>query len=233
VEPIDEQVARMEEPRPPDPREDDGRRNLALAGGLGAAVAGGLAWAGLVLYANVELGIAAWGIGILVGATVGLITDERSRGLGMAAAGIAAVGLLLGKLLITVGSTGALAEELFEDGDYLEAVVAWQMYAEEELSPETHAGLETTIAEGDTISDALWEDMTAQAGMRLAGMSEPERRAVAEAEARRIIGDLGVVDAIRVQMSAWDLIWFALALGTAFQMVAGATFRDAEEVAEV
>jgi hypothetical protein len=204
----------------------DDRRGLAIAGGLVAAVLGGLIWAGVVLYWNLEVGWVAWGVGILVGAAMAGITLERSRSLGVWAAGIAVVGLLVGKFLITVGSTGALADDLFDDGQYLRGAVAWDMYMAEELSPGIQDELRETLAAGDTLSDELWERMLAEAEPKYASMSEGERRALARSEAGRLIGQLGWVEGILIQLGPWDLLWFGLAVVTAFQMVGGVRVEE-------
>ena len=68
-------------------QQDDGRTALALAAGLIAAIIGGLIWAAIVLYAHLEIGWAAWGVGLLAGGAMAFVTTNRSPGLGAAAVG--------------------------------------------------------------------------------------------------------------------------------------------------
>lgn len=199
--------------------QDDGRASLAIAGGLVAALIGGGLWAAVALLLNLEVGWVAWGIGALVGGAMGRITTHRSQTLGLTAAGVAAVGLLAGKLMIVAGSAGAISDALVDNPEYLEGAVAWEMYEADELSPETIEQIDAAHAAGDTLSDALWMDMRRQAAAKIQGMTDEERREIAQQLAEGYISQLGIVDAIRSQLGLWDLIWFTLALVTAFQMV--------------
>ncbi|HEX9780993.1 MAG TPA: hypothetical protein VGB20_07255 [bacterium] len=73
----------------------------ALAGGLGAAAAGGLVWAWLVILTGWEIGYVAWGLGWLAGyAVVKLTGGKRGRVLQAVAAGSAVLGIAIGKYLI-------------------------------------------------------------------------------------------------------------------------------------
>jgi hypothetical protein len=199
---------------------EDGRTSLAMAAGLVAALVAGLIWAGIVLVTNYEIGWVAWGVGLLVGGAMARVTVERSRGLGMTAAGLACAGLLVGKLAVTLGSTGGIAEELMQNPEYLQGAVAWQMYDADELDAETSGSVAATLAVGDTLSDAIWADMLLQADGKLAGMTDEEKRLVAGASAEAFVGGLGMVGAVLVQLGPWDLLWFGLALATAYRMMA-------------
>ncbi len=73
---------------------------VAVLAGLVAAVVGGVAWGLIVKWTDYEVGIVAWGIGLLSGAAVALAAG-RARGpvlQGIAVAS-ALVGILLGKYL--------------------------------------------------------------------------------------------------------------------------------------
>jgi hypothetical protein len=210
--------------------DDDGNATLAIAAGLVAALAGGAAWAAMVLWAQLEIGWAAWGVGAIVGLAMGRITANRGPKLGMAAAALAGAGLLVGKLMITIGSTGAIAEDIFQSPEYLESVMAWQMYEEGELDEATMTAVDSDFEELDSLSDAAWDEMRSQSAAKLAAMSDDERQGLARQYAGSIVGDLGILGAIRVQFSPWDLLWFGLALATAFRMLAR---REDEEEADL
>jgi hypothetical protein len=201
--------------------QDDGRTGLALAAGMGAAVAGGLIWAAIVRFGNLEIGWAAWGVGFLVGGAMGAITSNRGSTLALAAAGIAVAGLLVGKLAITLGSAGAITEELLNDPASLEPTVAWEMFDAEELEPATQETVLATLESGDTLSDAVWEAMLQQAAARIAVMPEDDRRVTARAMAQGYISRLGFVGGVKAQLSPWDLLWFGLAIATAHRMMRG------------
>jgi hypothetical protein len=200
---------------------DDGRGSLALAGGLLAALVGGLIWAAIVLFARLEIGWAAWGVGALVGMVIGRTTIRRSRNLGIAAAGLAATGLIIGKLAISWGSVGALTKELAQTPEHLEGIVAWQMYEAHELSQATLEEVASTLAAGDTLSDQVWAEMRQQAGAKLAQMTPAERQANAREVASGYLNQLGILGGIMVQLGLWDLLWFGLAMATAYGMASG------------
>jgi hypothetical protein len=197
----------------------DDRLPLALAAGLVAALLGGVGWAAIVLFTSYEIGWAAWAIGGLVGFAMTRATPARSKKLAVAAATLALVGLLAGKAFVALGSAGVIADELTATPEYLAGGVAWQMYDAGELAPATMQALEFAEDAGDTLSDALWEDMLAQASARIASMSDEERQAVADEIASNYVAQMGLVEGVVTQLSGFDLLWIVLALGTAFQMM--------------
>jgi hypothetical protein len=203
----------------PQHSEDDGRAPLALAAGLAAGLVAGGLWAAVVLVTDYELGIVAWGIGVLVGAAMARVTMVRSNGLAAAAGACALLGLVAGKVLM--GSTGALAEQYANDPGILESVHAWQLYEQRELSVATLEELDA-LGQGDTLPDALWERMRAEAGVRLSAATRAEREEVAGYAARRVVRQLGIVGAVRAQFSLFDVLWLLLAVSTAFRMMAPA-----------
>lgn len=76
----------------------------AAAGGLAAALLGGVAWAWLVRTTDYEIGFAAFGIGYLAGlAVLFLARGRRGVPLQLVAVAAAVLGVLLGKYLTYVG----------------------------------------------------------------------------------------------------------------------------------
>jgi signal peptidase I len=73
---------------------------LALLAGLAAALVGGIAWGLLVKWTGYEIGIAAWGVGVLVGYAV-LAAAGGRKSAELQAVGVvsALVGVLVGKYL--------------------------------------------------------------------------------------------------------------------------------------
>jgi hypothetical protein len=196
--------------------QDDGRAGLAVAAGVAAAVAAGLIWAAIAIFANLEIGWAAWGVGALVGAAMSRATLNRSRALGTTAALLAGGGLLLGKLFILYGSVGSMAEEIAGNQEYLQSSLAWEMYEARELDAATLDSVDARIASGDTLSDALWDRMMGQAATRYDAMTPEQRTAAATSTAKASLARLGVVGAITSQLGLYDLLWFGLAIATAF-----------------
>ncbi len=200
------------------PGATDGNSSLAMAVGLVAALAAGGAWALIVLTTGYEIGWVAWGVGLAVGLAMSRLTAERSTGLAAAAAGFAAVGLLAGKLIISSFSVGAVTDAVLEDEEYLTQVTIYTMIEERSFNERTLAEYDA-VGEGDTLSDALWDQMVAQARTRMSTMGDEERAAMASGFAEAAVGSMGLIDRIMSQMSGWDLLWFFLALSTAFGMM--------------
>lgn len=86
----------------------------AALGGLGAAVLGGVVWAWIVRTSEYELGVVAWGIGLLAGLAV-LTLSRGRRGLPLQVVAVAAalVGIALGKYLSYVWVAKDVVEEEF------------------------------------------------------------------------------------------------------------------------
>lgn len=208
----------------------DDNTTLAIAAGIVAALVAGGLWAMLVRATGYEIGYAAWGVGVLVGVAMSRVTVNRSRQLAVAAAGFALVGLTAGKVFIFLASTGALAEELKSNDEWMAAAVAWTMYDERQLDVATMDEVAATIAAGDTLSDAVWLDMTTQAGRTLQAMSADERDAAARDAAAATLGRIGVVNGVVGQLTAFDLLWVLLAVGSAYRAMAAAQEEEPAEL---
>ena len=172
----------------------------------------------------------AWGVGLLVGLAMSRGTRARTRQLAYAAAGLALLGLLAGKVFIFAGSAGRVASEFAGNDDMMKGAVAWQMYDARELDAATLEEVDRTRAAGDTLSDALWESMRAQASTRLAAMSAEEKQEAAKSMARGVTRETGVVGGVKAQLSMFDLLWAFLALGTAYRLLAPAERQTVAEV---
>lgn len=76
---------------------------VALLSAAGVALAGGLAWAGVVIATRFDIGILAWLIGVATGLTVVHLSGGAVRTSDRVAAGaLAAAGILVGKYVIFV-----------------------------------------------------------------------------------------------------------------------------------
>lgn len=80
-------------------REQPRPLGLALLAGLVAAVLGGVAWGLVVKHSEYEVGVVAWGIGLVVGFAVAAVSRARGPALQAIAVACALVGILLGKYL--------------------------------------------------------------------------------------------------------------------------------------
>ena len=98
--PVDEQRYDVGPPSAAGPIHEAPRPlGLALLAGLVAAVVGGVVWGLVVKYSEYEIGVVAWGIGLVVGVAVAAVARARGPALQAVAVACALVGILLGKYL--------------------------------------------------------------------------------------------------------------------------------------
>ena len=211
----------------------DGRAPLAVAAGLVAALVAGAIWAAIVRLTNFEVGYVAWGVGVLVGVAMSNMTAQRGKTLAGMAAGLAMLGLLAGKAFIFATNTGPIAEGILADTAAMEGAMAWQMYEKRELDPATLDSVDARHAANDTLSDALWGNMREQSAARLRTMNSEQRTAVARLVARNYLQRTGLVNGVKAQFSPFDVLWFFLAVGTAYRMMSESKEEEAPVAAEV
>jgi hypothetical protein len=202
----------------PDRQVDDDLIRPILFGGA-AALAGGAIWAAIVGITNFEVGWVAWGIGGLVGLAMRKATSLRNTTIAAIAAGLAILGLLAGKVMIQVFVTRpAFEQALREDDNAVASVLAWNMREEKEFEPALQARLDA-LGENDTLPDALWEEMTAAANVEAEGLTEEERNEMKEHYVSSVLADVGPWQQLGWGFSLYDLLWFALAISTAWRML--------------
>jgi hypothetical protein len=205
----------------------------ALLVGLTAAVVGGAVWALIVVLTGYEVGWVAWGVGALVGGAMAWATPLRSRALGVRAGVLAAAGLIIGKwLIVEIGAPSQLQAEIMADSTLLAQAVFIDMIANEELPSEVLAGFEE-VGEDEMLPDSLIIRIHEAVAQRSAAMSFQEKDSLAALYAHVAIADLGFVDRILATMTGWDLLWFFLAVGTAWKLTTVASTREETGVVAV
>lgn len=211
----------------------ESRTKSAVIAGLIAALAGGLLWAVIVVFTGYEVGWVAWGVGALVGFTMLKVSGMPSPGLGVRAAVLAAVGLLVGKwLIIEIGARTELRDEIAANPELLQQAVFVDMIENEGLPPDLTASIEA-LGEEDVLPDSLVQRIQEVVDERIAVMDEDETDSVATRFAQLFIGELTFMDRMQATMSGWDLLWFFLALGTAWRLASGSAAREEEETASI
>ena len=191
----------------------------AILAGLGAALIGGIAWTVIMSLTGYELGIAAWAMGGLVGFGMSRATTLRGTVPAASAAALALVGLLIARVLIgefVLGGTGV--GEVLADQELMTQAATVDMQFTDGFPPELQARYDA-VPEGDTLSDALWEEMLAAGNERVGSMSTEERTRVAEQFAVMALGSMGTLDRVTAQIGAFDLLWAFLAVSTAWGMM--------------
>lgn len=197
---------------------DTGRR--AIINGAAAAILGGGAWALVVAVTNYELGYVAWGVGGLVGYTMTRATARRGRSMALIAAGLAAMGLLVGKAFIVQRVIlPQIADEVQGDSLGAARAAAWQLREAAAFPAPLQERLDA-LAPEDTLSDALWEEMVVAGSAHLETLGPAQRDSLAGLWASTIQSSYGFLQVLGWQFSGWDLLWFGFAISTAWRMLA-------------
>jgi hypothetical protein len=218
----------------------------AIAGGAIAGTIGALVWAGIALFTGYELGWIAWAVGGLVGFGV-LVgsAGEKSSASGVVAV-VLAVLTLLGAKYVTVQmllGDDAQITEAFVSGlqddelvvSYLADDVAAQ-FADEGRAVNWPAGVEPSQA---TTRVEYPPEVWAVAQERWNGMSQTEREQFRTELADMVSANVTeAMDVIRGELTQvgfmgsfgpLDLIFFGLAVVTAYKVAAGSATEQHEE----
>jgi len=201
---------------------DEALPRAVIAGAVAALIGGGL-WALVVIVTKYELGWIAWGVGLLVGLVMSRATPARGTTVAIVGAIIAALGLLCGKALIATFtvSTRAVTGEIVSDSSLVLQAASWHLDTEVGWPEDIQARLDELGAD-DTLPDALWQEMLVASAAHAASWTPADTAEIAAAYAGAILGRVGAIDRLRWQFGPWDLLWFGLAVVTAFRILRGA-----------
>ncbi|QDU34377.1 hypothetical protein KS4_24450 [Poriferisphaera corsica] len=197
-----------------------------MVGGLVAVIAGAI-WAGIVILSGYEVGYVAIGIGFLVGLAVTVIAGKQSAQVGTAAAGLAVVGLLVGKLIIMQwGVPSLMAGEFAKMPGMVEIAMAGKMSEEKAFSSRVQTVLNRRAERGDDeerpLPTTIEEQMMAEIGAAASKMGADEKKSlVRRFMVDPMLGEMTIMDRLKDVFSAWDGLWCLLAVTTAFGMGKG------------
>jgi hypothetical protein len=192
----------------------------ALIGGLVASLIGGAIWAGIVIVATLEIGWAAWGVGALVGLAMARLTPTRGHAIATLAALIAAIGLVAGKaLIVAFGTPSAITKDIKADSAWMAQATLHELRTKSALPGPIQQKLDA-LSFSDTLPDALWAEMLTAGATHAATLGEPDRDRIAAAYASVLIERMGFMGLLQSQSGPWDLLWFGLAITTAWRMMA-------------
>jgi signal peptidase I len=99
-------------PQPAPPPAAEGSLPLGLLAGVFAAVAGGIAWGLVAKWTGYELGIVAWGIGVVTALAALRAAGRKVEGLQLVAVMAALLGILVGKYLAFAFAVQASQDQL-------------------------------------------------------------------------------------------------------------------------
>ena len=206
---------------PGDTSTDAALPRAVIAGAVAALVGGGL-WALVVIGTRYEVGWLAWGVGALVGVVMSRATPARGQTVALLGAVIAGIGLLSGKALIAAYTVSArsVTQEIVSDSTLVLQAASWHLDTEIGWPEGIQAQLDA-LGGDDTLSDALWQEMMAASAAHAGAWTSADSSAIAAAYADAILVRLGTLDRLRMQFGLWDLLWFGLAVVTAFRILRG------------
>jgi phosphate/sulfate permease len=206
---------------------------LPAVAGLTAGVVGAIVWAFITYQAGWELGIIAWLIGAAVGGAALLVSDRtRNVARGIIAVAIAAISIISGKFAVEVlywqdfteSYNADLRQAIDHDTDFAISFVADDAYAED---PDLWKDLDWPYeigAVGNAREDyppELWTLATE----RWDAMSDAEQEAYKDdAYAISYIAEDSytlALDNFRDAFTLFDLLWFGLAMFSAYRLAAG------------
>ena len=204
---------------------------VTLIAGGAAAVVCGVIWAALVVLTGYEVGYVAWGIGFAVGLAVAATAKDANPGYGVSAAGLAVAGLLVGKLLIFQwGAVPEITRQLPNEPDLLFDVVMLDLMSNGKLDADLQQQIEA-IPEGQQLPEELSDKIVqaAEADIAQTAQMSDEQKQVRNRElAELLVANIGYSERIQSQLSLWDLLWFGLAVFTAYKLAASSKEGEGE-----
>lgn len=207
---------------------------LWTLGGLIGGAIGATVWALLRGYANIELGIVAWGVGILAG--VGVAVGSMGRGgllPGVWAALVAVVCIGLGKL----GGAVIVADKITQEYQGFDPVLVELSYIADEVVYEWEYEEGRTLewpngmdAEEAMMDYEYWptgypEDVREETNQRWEAFSESERQRRMD-ETAEFEQAFGAMIVFVNDFSLFDLLWTLFAVLSAFKIGAGGFADD-------
>ena len=204
-------------------------------GGLVGGIVGAAIWAGIVYATGYSVGWVAWGLGALVGLGVRIMAGQDDGwALGFLAAGIAFVSLLGGKYLAVTLVVNKAVGEIHFSTTPDEMLVST---ADDVVKERLVQGKKVNFAPGMTLEKAskradypadVWKEAEKRWFAIPAGEQArliKERDQIFEAEMGKKTGELR--DRIfQKSFSPFDLLWFGLAMFTAFKLGSGMASSD-------
>jgi short subunit fatty acids transporter len=191
----------------------------ALIAGASAGLLGGIGWYLIVRFTGYEVGWIAWGIGLGVGSAMAAATAVRSKALAAQAGLLAAAALIVGKVLIFQWAAGpALAKELQQNPEALRQLAFMQMYESGAFPTDVQAQV-TALADDEPWPDSLTARIESLVDSHIQQMGGGELESAALQMAGMLRSEVSVVDGVFASLSLFDLLWFFLAIGTAWKLL--------------
>ncbi len=198
-----------------------------LLAGLLAAIGIIVAWVGLVYVTHNAVGVAAWGVGGLLGIVVAKLAKPPTKATGALAAVLTLVTVLLAKVVLVVAALQPMIrQELANDPGSLTVLFLIEKVQQKSFSPELQA---TINARPDLVRDTtffgagyeLRNQMLDEAGAAAKASSFAERDRLVHKHYDRFINKLGFGVLLLTTFGLLDFLWIGLGISTAWTLGQG------------
>ena len=206
------------------PQRAEGSPLLAgVLAGIGIVVV----WVGLVYMTHHPVGVAAWGVGGLLGLVIAKTAKPPTKATGALAAVLTLVTVLLAKVVLVVAALQPMIrQELANDPGSLTALFLVEKIQHKSFSPQLQATIDTRP---DLVADStffgpgheLREQMLDEAGAAAKASSFAERDRLVHVHFDRLIDKLGFWVLLWSTFGLLDVLWIGLGMSTAWTLGQG------------
>ena len=198
-----------------------------LLAGLLAAIGIIVVWVGLVYMTHHPVGVAAWGVGGLLGLVVAKVATPPTKASGALAAVLTFFTVLLAKVVVVVVALQPIIrQELANSPASLTIVFLLEKTAHKSFSPELQA---TINARPDLVADTtlfgpgyeLREQMIHEAAVEARASSFDERNRLIHVYFDKFLDRLGFWVLLWKTFGVLDLLWIGLGISTAWTLGQG------------
>jgi hypothetical protein len=200
-----------------------------LAGVLTGVLAA-VVWAVLVYLTHNPIGLAAWGVGGLVGIAVAQpVREPRGTSRATVAVVLTAAAIILAKVLIVeVALPPVIRDEILRSREATAAVYMLNMAAHRSFSPDLQAAIDSVDRERhDTAGSDAWGGlqyrMIVEARQRAGAAAPDERERVVRAAMGGLFARFGFLPLLGRSFGVWDLLWFGFAISSAWKLAQSPT----------
>jgi len=204
-----------------------GAEGSPLLAGMLVATVLVVVWVGLVYVTHNRVGVAAWGVGGLLGIVVAKVAKPPTKATGALAAVLTLVTVLLAKVVLVVAALQPMIRQaLANDPGSLTGLFLVEKVQQKSFSPEVQA---TINARPDLVNDTtffgpgyeLRNQMLDEAGAAAKASSFAERDRLVHKHYDRFIDKLGFWVLLLTTFGLLDVLWIGLGMSTAWTLGQG------------
>jgi hypothetical protein len=206
-----------------------GKFGIAVTIATVTAIISALIWAGIAIGINMEIGYVAWGIGLAVGGSVILTTQERSFRLGLVAVLLSVFAIFLGKVIyVNYGLKDIFIKSLKSDPNALSDILFWEMTENNEFDQEFVKWVkehENSLDDINNASEEMQEIFVSNSekfNKKMSSLTSDDKKRLYEFGAAKAVNSIPINEKIKATCSGWDILWLILAVSSAWKMATGA-----------